>query len=197
VDRPTPPAGAWNYERLYETVSAYALDRDRPAPSPLLFQALARRQDTQIEGMTDKEWLWLQWNLGYLRRIVNRKLTAGLIYVVHRSRWHSFYTRDIARRTGEPETSVNRWALSLMAKSLLARRRLPNESRSYYVADPSLGTIHRLCLDLALRRYSERELEEYTTPDSDKAARLEVRKLAIRTYQRTHYRKTRGPPATF
>jgi hypothetical protein len=187
---PGTPSFRWDYARLFNTLASYAFEMDQAPPPPLLFSALAKRSDIQIEDMKPAEWMWLQWNSGFLKRVVNAKLPSALLYLVHNTQWGSFHTRDAARRTGETESKVSRWAIALMSKNLLKQHIIRGEKRVYYVADPRMPVVRRLCVELAVRKHGDLELERYARPNKAKAAKIEARKRAIREYTR-RYRLSR------
>ena len=184
---------AWTYERFFSKIKAYVNDEDPIfGITPRLFLSLAKRKDERVDIEANKaELVWLQYNLGFIKRVVNTKLASGMFYHLAKGGFQSFYTREMALKTGASEQSVNRWALRFMEKDLFHKRPLNYDRRMYYVLHKTHPLIIRLIFDLILWRYSPAELEAYLRKDREKAVKVEKRKAQVRKARREHYKKNR------
>ena len=86
----------WDYDRIYRKVSSYALEGE-PVRAGLLFDALAKREGRDVQtGLSPREWDWLQWNLGFLKKVVSNKLMSTMMFLARKSQSSSFNIREVA-----------------------------------------------------------------------------------------------------
>ena len=164
----TEQTAEWNYQKVYDKVAAYALDGE-PLRAHMIFNALAKREGQDVlTGLTAREWDWLQWNIGYVKRIVNNRLMAALIFLTHRSGWASFNVLDVAKKTGYLEPQVSRYARDLEAKGLLKRHVIEYDKRVYYVASIELPTINKIIVELIIMKHGIKSFEDMLKPSEAK-----------------------------
>ncbi len=158
----------WNYNRIYHKVSSYVLEGE-PVRAVLLFDALAKREGRDVQtGLLAQEWHWLQWNLGFMKRVATHKLLATMMFLTHKSGWASFTVRELARRSGYNEGLVCRYARQLEAKNLLRRHHIKYDRKVYYVASTDLPTISKMLMELILVKHGLDSFENFLKPSEEK-----------------------------
>jgi hypothetical protein len=173
------PSITWDYQRIYDRLASYVLE-DEPVRASRLFDALQTREGGDVKtGLSGREWDWLQYNLGFMKRVVETPLLAAMVYLCHKSQTGSFYPSKIARQTGYHEPQICRKAKELESKGLLKRYCARDDRRAYYVASRDFPVLNRIIVDLILARHDIEALERLLTYNEEK-------RLKYMKYRRTH-----------
>lgn len=181
----------WNYDRIYHKVSSYVLEGE-PVRAVLLFDALAKREGRDVRtGLTPREWDWLQWNLGFLKKVVGNKLMSTMMFLARKSQSSSFNIREVARRTGYDESLAGRYARQLESQSLLRRHRMKFDRRVYYVLCQDLPIVSKMLMELIVVKYGLDFFEDFLKPSDKKANRHAQTLRAVNQRVQRHY-KVRG-----
>lgn len=180
----------FDYSRLLGRVSAYIFeDEDLPVN---YFSALSQRSDLSHDlNLTQSEWLFLQWNMDFVKRLVNNILPASMVYLVNKDAFGSFWTRELSRMTGVSEQKVNRWANKMAAKTLIKKKPIRTSFglRIMYVATGTMPNINKLLLDLVLTKHRRLDLDSFLQKTREKTTVSRARMEQIRKYRRAFYKK--------
>jgi hypothetical protein len=71
-----------DYNWLLLKVSSYVFDEENLPFN--FFKAQIGRADLNVD-LAQAEWLWLQYNLGFLKKIVFDSLPASMMFIVHKT----------------------------------------------------------------------------------------------------------------
>ncbi len=186
--RPASNQQTLDYDWLLNKVAGVVFEEESLPYN--FFRAQIDRSDIAFD-MSEQEWLWLQYNCDFLKRLMANLLPASMIYVVHKTSWSSFHTRDFSRMTGQSEQKVNRWANLLALKNLLKKHVPQSDKRVFYVADHSIPNINRLVTDLILLKYTQLDMQKYLQKTAEKVRISQSRKKALREYRRKYWKTHR------